>query len=166
MTGMCDSKILHWLVKTSKLQTRSSILHDICNLFIWQQVKHKLAEGGIDLIRDTRLQPEFPPDIFTTLTDLALNCTMYERLERPTMKVCSLSGISCSWKSQSLSRTRLKWSLPSQAWMRILLTILLVMSLGSQPTSCLSHSIARTCDRNLGCRLLYNGLPKNLGWLL
>jgi hypothetical protein len=114
-TGMCDTMILHWLVKTSKLQTRSSILHDICNLFIWRQVKHKLAEGGIDLIRDPRLQPEFPPDIFTTLTDLALNCTMYERLERPTMKVCNLSDISCSWKSQSLSRTRLKWSLPSQA---------------------------------------------------
>ncbi|CAM6046499.1 unnamed protein product [Sphagnum compactum] len=58
---------------------------DETNLLVW--VKHKLAEGGIDLIRDPKLQPEFPPDVFTTLTDLALNCTMYERLERPTMKV-------------------------------------------------------------------------------
>jgi hypothetical protein len=49
------------------------------------------------------------------------------------------------------------------AWMRILLTILLVMSLESQPTSWPSHSIARTCDRNLGFRLLYNGLPKKFG---
>lgn len=55
------------------------------------QVERRVQEGGIDLIADTKLDGNYPPEIFLKMTILALHCSASEKKERPTMKVTLFS---------------------------------------------------------------------------
>ncbi|KAG0632317.1 hypothetical protein M758_1G319300 [Ceratodon purpureus] len=54
------------------------------NLIKW--VERRVEEGGVDLIVDTKLEGNYPRQIFLKMATLALHCSASEKKERPTMK--------------------------------------------------------------------------------
>jgi len=54
---------------------------------VWTQTKPKLRRDGIASIVDPCLKDEYAPDVFFEMADLALKCTVYEKDDRPTMRV-------------------------------------------------------------------------------
>lgn len=61
------------------------------------QAKTKLRRDGIASILDPRLKDDYPPDTFFNMADLALHCTAYEKVDRPTMRVCTNTKLKCSY---------------------------------------------------------------------
>jgi len=54
-------------------------------------VKPRLREGGIEAIADPKLGDDYPKDVFQDMAELGLECSSFDKEDRPSMKVTSLS---------------------------------------------------------------------------
>ena len=57
---------------------------------MWQ-AKPRLAEGGIEAISDPNLGDDYPRDVFHCMAELGMECALFDKDQRPSMKVPSRS---------------------------------------------------------------------------
>lgn len=62
------------------------------------QARPKFKSGGIEAIVDSKLDDSYPKDIYTDMAEIALSCALFNKDDRPAMKVSFLSfsvGLAC-----------------------------------------------------------------------
>ena len=62
----------------------SCITNLIVSIF---QAKPRLNKLGLDSIVDPRLHGDYPPAVFLDMANLAIMCSLFDKNERPTMRV-------------------------------------------------------------------------------
>lgn len=96
VNDQCSPESIHWekkhefhanLIICEKVAYPSIVYISLNTLTSVLQVEVRVKEGGVDLIVDTKLEGNYPRQIFLQMTTLALHCCASEKKERPTMKV-------------------------------------------------------------------------------
>lgn len=54
--------------------------------YVWQ-VKPRLKEGGIEAIIDPKMGDDYPKDVYQDMAELGLECSLFDKEYRPSMKV-------------------------------------------------------------------------------
>lgn len=85
------TRLLIFDPKWNILLDNCAFLHANRWLIMSMQAKPKLRRDGIASIVDPCLKDEYAPDMFFEMADLALKCTLYEKDDRPTMRVLILT---------------------------------------------------------------------------
>lgn len=101
-----------------------------------QTKKKREADQGIESVVDPKLEGNYPRELFETLVDLGLKCSSFNRVVRPTMKVCSYFPILVTTKVAIVSFFPHETWLWSSLWTRTF--TILIVSCGL--TGCSEHS--------------------------
>lgn len=110
-TRISNFNLVEWVgphVQTMQLDRLRTINYNQCfmpSLFVslGLQVRPKLKEEGIRAIVDPKLGDDYPEDIYQDMAKLGLQCALFDKDSRPTMKVqpSSSSCTFCCFSSSS-----------------------------------------------------------------